>query len=88
VAHGQGRVVVPEGDLRGVLPRAPMRYVDNPNGSVCDIAGVCNASGTVLGLMPHPERAVEVWQYPRRSAGPIPAGLRIFSNAIAYVRSL
>ena len=34
-----------------------VRYCDNPNGSVDDIAGVCNAAGNVVGLMPHPERA-------------------------------
>ena len=34
-----------------------LRYVDNPNGSVDDIAGVCNEGGNVVGLMPHPERA-------------------------------
>ena len=34
-----------------------MRYVDNPNGSVDDIAGVCNQARNVVGLMPHPERA-------------------------------
>ena len=37
--------------------RIVVRYVDNPNGSVADIAGVCNAEGNVVGLMPHPERA-------------------------------
>ena len=37
--------------------RIVFRYVDNPNGSVMDIAGVCNASRNVVGLMPHPERA-------------------------------
>lgn len=37
--------------------RVVLRYVDNPNGSVDDIAGVCNESRTVVGLMPHPERA-------------------------------
>jgi phosphoribosylformylglycinamidine synthase len=36
-----------------------LRYVDNPNGSVDDIAGICNEAGNVVGLMPHPERAVE-----------------------------
>jgi phosphoribosylformylglycinamidine synthase len=35
-----------------------LRYVDNPNGSVDDIAGITNASGNVVGLMPHPERAI------------------------------
>ena len=34
-----------------------LRYVDNPNGSVDDIAGICNEGRNVVGLMPHPERA-------------------------------
>jgi len=37
--------------------RVVLRYVSNPNGSANDIAGVCNAAGNVVGLMPHPERA-------------------------------
>lgn len=37
--------------------RIILRYVDNPNGSVADIAGIVNAAGNVVGLMPHPERA-------------------------------
>jgi phosphoribosylformylglycinamidine synthase subunit PurQ / glutaminase len=37
--------------------RIVLRYVDNPNGSVDDIAGICSAGGNVVGLMPHPERA-------------------------------
>jgi phosphoribosylformylglycinamidine synthase len=37
--------------------RVVLRYVDNPNGSVDSIAGVCNEARNVLGLMPHPERA-------------------------------
>ena len=37
--------------------RVVLRYVDNPNGSVDDIAGICNAKATWSGLMPHPERA-------------------------------
>ena len=42
---------------RGLLR---LRYdEDNPNGSVSDVAGVCNAEGNVLGLMPHPEHAVD-----------------------------
>ena len=39
--------------------RIVLRYVDNPNGSVDDIAGIANATGNVVGLMPHPERAVD-----------------------------
>jgi phosphoribosylformylglycinamidine synthase subunit PurQ / glutaminase len=37
--------------------RIVLRYTDNPNGSVDDIAGICNEAGNVVGLMPHPERA-------------------------------
>jgi phosphoribosylformylglycinamidine synthase subunit PurQ / glutaminase len=37
--------------------RVVLRYVDNPNGSLDDIAGVCNEGRNVVGLMPHPERA-------------------------------
>ena len=39
--------------------RVVLRYVDNPNGSLDDIAGVCNEAGNVVGLMPHPERACD-----------------------------
>jgi phosphoribosylformylglycinamidine synthase len=39
--------------------RIVLRYVDNPNGSVGDIAGIANEAGNVVGLMPHPERAVD-----------------------------
>jgi phosphoribosylformylglycinamidine synthase len=39
--------------------RVVLRYVDNPNGSVDDIAGVCNEGRNVVGLMPHPERACD-----------------------------
>ncbi|MEM4703488.1 MAG: phosphoribosylformylglycinamidine synthase subunit PurQ [Candidatus Bathyarchaeia archaeon] len=40
------------------------KYPANPNGSFHDIAGICNADGTVFGLMPHPERAFYWWQQP------------------------
>ena len=39
--------------------RIVLRYVDNPNGSVDDIAGICSAGGNVVGIMPHPERAYD-----------------------------
>ena len=38
--------------------RVVVRYVDNPNGSIDDIAGICNENRNVVGLMPHPERAI------------------------------
>ncbi|HZD86701.1 MAG TPA: phosphoribosylformylglycinamidine synthase subunit PurQ [Gaiellaceae bacterium] len=56
VKHGDGRYLPPPGlDPRQVV----LRYVDNPNGSVDDVAGVCNEAGNVMGLMPHPEHAVD-----------------------------
>lgn len=39
--------------------RVVLRYVENPNGSIDDIAGICNAGRNVVGLMPHPERAID-----------------------------
>jgi phosphoribosylformylglycinamidine synthase I len=39
--------------------RIVLRYLDNPNGSMADIAGICNEAGNVVGLMPHPERACD-----------------------------
>jgi len=56
VKHGDGRYVPPS-DLDPA--QVVLRYVDNPNGSVGGIAGVCNVAGNVMGLMPHPEHAVD-----------------------------
>ena len=59
VAHGDGRFVADERTLRKLEAegRVVWRYVgENPNGSAREIAGVCSASRTVVGLMPHPER--------------------------------
>jgi phosphoribosylformylglycinamidine synthase subunit PurQ / glutaminase len=56
VKHGDGRYLPPPGlDPAQIV----LRYVDNPNGSVEGIAGVCNEPGNVMGLMPHPEHAVD-----------------------------
>jgi phosphoribosylformylglycinamidine synthase I len=44
-------------------------YPANPNGSLYDIAGICNREGTIFGLMPHPERAVYGWQNPSWTSG-------------------
>ena len=58
-------------------------YPANPNGSVSNIAGLCNPQGNVLGLMPHPEDHVFAWQHPRRHRGEAGLlGLRLFENAL------
>lgn len=72
-----------EGDGRVVF-----RYLDvNPNGSIADIAGITNERGTVVGLMPHPEHAVEPGFGPDTSAAMRSGidGLRIFQSALESV---
>ena len=62
-------------------------YPDNPNGSLSDVAGICDATGRVLGLMPHPERHIDPTHHPRWTrgeAGPTGDGLKVFTNAVAY----
>jgi phosphoribosylformylglycinamidine synthase subunit PurQ / glutaminase len=61
VNHGEGNYVCDDATLDRLRAdgRIVLRYVDNPNGSLDDIAGVTNDAGNVVGLMPHPERAVE-----------------------------
>ena len=62
VAHGEGCYFADERTLDQLErdDRVVVRYVDNPNGSLRDIAGVCNERRNVMGLMPHPERAADV----------------------------
>ena len=76
--HGDGRYLAPP-DLDPA--QVVLRYLENPNGSVDDIGGVCNEAGNVMGLMPHPEHAVDPLRGPTggaaifRSLGflPVPA---------------
>lgn len=61
IAHGEGRYQLDAEHLDQLEQegRVVLRYADNPNGSVGDVAGLTNAAGNVLGLMPHPERACD-----------------------------
>jgi phosphoribosylformylglycinamidine synthase len=62
-------------------------YPANPNGSMGDIAGICNPQGNVLGLMPHPENYIHVHQHPRWGRmAQRGLGLRLFENGIQYCR--
>ncbi len=86
-----GQLVLRYGYRTATSPAASgaTAYPDNPNGSVSDVAGICDASGRVCGLMPHPERYVEVTQHPRWTRGPLPDagdGLRVFENAVHYFK--
>jgi len=61
IAHGQGCYIADEPTLDELerADRVALRYVDNPNGSMRDIAGILNHERNVLGMMPHPERAAD-----------------------------
>jgi phosphoribosylformylglycinamidine synthase len=63
IAHGDGRFYAPEGDLQKIEDSGQvwLRYEETPNGSLHDIAGVMNVGKNVVGLMPHPERALYEW---------------------------
>lgn len=101
VAHGEGKFYTDEKTLQDMEQAGLVvfRYADpatgertqtyphNPNGSLHAIAGICDRSGRVLGLMPHPERFVETYHHPnwRRSYIAEPHGVPLFRNAVAYV---
>jgi phosphoribosylformylglycinamidine synthase subunit PurQ / glutaminase len=61
IAHGEGRYQADPDTLKALEDNNQVifRYLDNPNGSQNDIAGICNDRGNVLGMMPHPERAAD-----------------------------
>jgi phosphoribosylformylglycinamidine synthase subunit PurQ / glutaminase len=62
IAHGEGNYYCDEETLKGLQDNGQIVFTydgKNPNGSVNDIAGITNTKGNVLGMMPHPERAME-----------------------------
>jgi phosphoribosylformylglycinamidine synthase len=64
-------------------------YPFNPNGSKLDIAGICNPPGNVLGLMPHPENHIHLWQHPRHTRGEHSgSGLTLFENGVKYAAQI
>jgi len=97
VAHGEGKVVAEVETLGGL--NVVVRYADdkgdvkagypyNPNGSMYNIAGICDASGRIFGLMPHPERFIRWAQHPRWTREPpreYGDGFSIFLNAVEWV---
>lgn len=99
VAHGEGRFVCADAATLEQLQargQVALRYIGtdypaNPNGSDAAIAGVCNPTGTVMGLMPHPENAILPTQHPRWTREParkVGDGLILFQNAIRYIATL
>lgn len=101
VAHAEGRFVIRDQAAREILVDQDqialtyaakygaecVAYPDNPNGSADDVASICDATGRVCGLMPHPERYVDRIQHPRWTRLDLPNegdGLRLFRNAVDY----
>jgi phosphoribosylformylglycinamidine synthase I len=101
IAHAEGKFVPrDESVLRQLQERgqialryahagkpAGLSFPANPNGAVDDIAAVCDPTGRVCGLMPHPERFIDRVQHPRWTREKLPeagAGLRVFENAVRY----
>ena len=98
IAHGEGKIMAEKETLDKL--NVVVRYADakgdtkagyphNPNGSVDNIAGICDTTGRIFSLMPHPERFIRWTQHPRwtretpRQHGD---GLAIFRNAVDWVK--
>jgi phosphoribosylformylglycinamidine synthase len=99
VAHGEGKLVAPPDVLAGL--DTALYYTDedgrkadypcNPNGSADGIAGICDSSGRIFALMPHPERHIRASQHPRWTNGKANQpgdGFKIFANAVKWAKSL
>ncbi len=99
VAHGQGRFVMPDAELPpgqvvlsyiGSTGQETTAYPDNPNGSPDGITAICDPTGIVLGMMPHPERAVYTTQHQnwRGGEGKNPFGAVLFKGIVDHAKSL
>lgn len=109
IAHGEGNFyaeqdviddLIQEGQIAVKYTKGQMcEYLDlpaNPNGSMEDIAGITDSSGRIFGLMPHPERAINLTHYPNwrnikdratregREISEVGDGLKIFANGVRY----
>lgn len=105
IRHGEGKFVAGDANVLARLRdngQVALRYAKrdgtpaagkfpaNPNGSIDDIAGICDPSGRVFGLMPHPEAFLDRTNHPRWTRErPSPSveegdGLKVFKNAVAY----
>ena len=102
IAHGEGRFIAKNKTIRETINKKNMivfQYCDekgsptqesNPNGSEYNIAGICNEEGTILGMIPHPDRYISKFQHPRWTRENLPEegdGLVLFRNAVNYVKN-
>jgi len=104
IAHGEGNFQTSDGSFLSIFTQndqialtyvlsdgspAKGEYPANPNGSILDIAGICNPTGNVLGLMPHPENHIHPWQHPLHTRGESSgSGLALFENGVKYAKNV
>ena len=104
VAHGEGKFIPRDKNVLKKLKEGGLivfEYVDqrgkragypyNPNGSIENIAGICDKSGRIFGLMPHPERHISLYQHPswtrsKKGDSEEGDGLKIFENGVNFVK--
>lgn len=102
ICHGEGKFVAPSADILTELKlrgQIAIRYVDsegnlsgypqNPNGSMGNIAGICDPTGRIFGMMPHPEDCILGLHHPTWTRRKLPkegAGLKFFINAVTYAK--
>ena len=101
VAHAEGKFIPKNKKVLDSLKKnnqIVFRYINdkgkeaaypwNPNGSADSIAGISDATGRILGMMPHPERHIQFTQHPRwtEKKAKSPDGLAIFKNAVLYCK--
>jgi phosphoribosylformylglycinamidine synthase subunit PurQ / glutaminase len=100
IAHGEGKLAAEPGMVEKL--NTVLQYVDengktgagypyNPNGSVKDIAGICDTTGRIFGMMPHPEDFIRWTQHPRWTREKERKdlyGLQIFKNAVAWAKGI
>lgn len=103
VNHGEGKIFADEKIIEQIekdnlvvfryvdsVGNPTMKYPENPNGALNAIAGITDASGRILGLMPHPEKFVDTTQYPnfRREKIEKPHGLLFYERIVKFVINL
>lgn len=99
VAHGEGKFLAPDSEIQKLKEngqvvfryapqdgRAQSDHPYNPNGSIDDIAGICDETGLILGMMPHPERSIEAFHPDRsRTALAREMATTLFKNVMLFV---
>jgi len=92
IRHAEGKFYAPKDVIDKLLEsdQVVLQYIENPNGSIQDIAGICDPSGRIFGLMPHPEafnHTTNHTDWVRENVGfGKGEGIKIFENAVTYIK--